>query len=82
MPIMPIRFRCAYCNQLMAIARRKAGTVVAIGVYAEPCQVHMPRERIHLLAVDQNFQPAHFQDRYFLYYPRHRHPSIRLKLET
>ena len=25
---MPIRFRCAYCNQLMAIARRKAGTVV------------------------------------------------------
>jgi hypothetical protein len=26
--IMPIRFRCAYCNQLMAIARRKAGTVV------------------------------------------------------
>jgi hypothetical protein len=27
-PIMPIRFRCAYCNQLMGIARRKAGTVV------------------------------------------------------
>jgi hypothetical protein len=26
---MPIRFRCAYCNQLMGIARRKAGTVVA-----------------------------------------------------
>src|ERR1043165_1697455 len=25
---MPIRFRCAYCSQLMAIARRKAGTVV------------------------------------------------------
>jgi hypothetical protein len=25
---MPIRFRCAYCNQLMAISRRKAGTVV------------------------------------------------------
>jgi phage FluMu protein Com len=25
---MPIRFRCAYCNQLMAIAHRKAGTVV------------------------------------------------------
>ena len=25
---MPIRFRCAYCNQLMAIARRKSGTVV------------------------------------------------------
>ena len=25
---MPIRFRCAYCSQLMAISRRKAGTVV------------------------------------------------------
>src|SRR4051812_20151282 len=25
---MPLRFRCAYCNQLMGIARRKAGTVV------------------------------------------------------
>ncbi len=25
---MPIRFRCVYCNQLMGIARRKAGTVV------------------------------------------------------
>src|SRR5437868_4032376 len=25
---MPIRFRCAYCNQLMGIAHRKAGTVV------------------------------------------------------
>ena len=25
---MPIRFRCAYCSQLMAISRRKMGTVV------------------------------------------------------
>jgi DNA-directed RNA polymerase subunit RPC12/RpoP len=25
---MPIRFRCAYCNQLLGISRRKAGTVV------------------------------------------------------
>jgi phage FluMu protein Com len=25
---MPIRFRCAYCNQLMGIAKRKAGQVV------------------------------------------------------
>lgn len=25
---MPIRFRCAYCSQLMGIARRKAGTIV------------------------------------------------------
>jgi DNA-directed RNA polymerase subunit RPC12/RpoP len=26
---MPIRFRCAYCSQLMGIARRKAGSVVS-----------------------------------------------------
>ena len=26
---MPIRFRCRYCNQLMGIARRKAGTPVS-----------------------------------------------------
>src|SRR5260370_28312287 len=25
---MPIRFRCAYCQQLMGIARRKAGAIV------------------------------------------------------
>jgi hypothetical protein len=25
---MPIRFRCAYCNKLLGIAKRKAGTVV------------------------------------------------------
>ncbi len=25
---MPIKFRCAYCNQLLGIARRKAGSVV------------------------------------------------------
>lgn len=25
---MPVRFRCAYCNQLMGIARRKAGSIV------------------------------------------------------
>lgn len=27
-PAMPIRFRCAYCNQLMGIATRKAGSVI------------------------------------------------------
>jgi hypothetical protein len=25
---MPIRFRCCYCNQLLAIATRKANTVI------------------------------------------------------
>src|SRR5262249_42175047 len=27
-PAMPIRFRCVYCNQLLGISRRKAGTIV------------------------------------------------------
>src|SRR4051812_47852861 len=27
-PAMPIRFRCAYCNQLMGISRRKSGSIV------------------------------------------------------
>jgi DNA-directed RNA polymerase subunit RPC12/RpoP len=26
---MPIQFRCAYCNQLLGIARRKAGSVIS-----------------------------------------------------
>ena len=38
---MPIRFRCAYCNQLMGIARRKAGTVVRCPTCAG--QVVVPR---------------------------------------
>jgi DNA-directed RNA polymerase subunit RPC12/RpoP len=25
---MPVRFRCAYCNQLLGIARRKSGSIV------------------------------------------------------
>src|SRR5436305_5070064 len=25
---MPIKFRCVYCNQLLGISRRKAGTIV------------------------------------------------------
>jgi hypothetical protein len=25
---MPVRFRCAYCNQLLGISRRKIGTIV------------------------------------------------------
>lgn len=26
---MPVRFRCAYCNQLLGISRRKIGTIVS-----------------------------------------------------
>lgn len=39
---MPIRFRCAYCNQLMGIARRKAGTVVRCPKCAGEIIVPMP----------------------------------------
>jgi DNA-directed RNA polymerase subunit RPC12/RpoP len=44
MPIMPIRFRCAYCNQLMAIARRKAGSVVRCPTCAGQVVVPDPRQ--------------------------------------
>jgi hypothetical protein len=39
---MPIRFRCAYCNQLLGISRRKAGTVVRCPTCAG--QVIVPAE--------------------------------------
>ena len=39
---MPIRFRCAYCEQLMGIARRKAGTVVRCPKCAGEIIVPMP----------------------------------------
>ena len=41
---MPIRFRCAYCSQLMAIARRKAGTVVRCPKCAGEIIVPAPEE--------------------------------------
>jgi phage FluMu protein Com len=41
---MPIRFRCAYCNQLMGIARRKAGTVVRCPACASQVTVPFPAE--------------------------------------
>jgi len=41
---MPIRFRCAYCNQLMGIARRKAGTVVRCPKCAGEIIVPTPEE--------------------------------------
>jgi hypothetical protein len=41
---MPIRFRCAYCNQLLGIARRKAGTVVRCPTCAGQVVVPNPQE--------------------------------------
>jgi hypothetical protein len=48
---MPIRFRCAYCNQLMGISRRKAGTVVRCpscsGQVVVPNPASEPTEKPH-----------------------------------
>ena len=41
---MPIRFRCAYCNQLLGIARRKAGQVVRCPTCAGQVVVPSPDE--------------------------------------
>src|SRR5579884_1090373 len=43
-PPMPIRFRCAYCNQLLGIARRKAGQVVRCPTCAGQVVVPTPEE--------------------------------------
>src|SRR5438270_4423613 len=49
--VMPIRFRCAYCNQLMGISRRKAGTVVRCpscsGQVVVPNPASEPTEKPH-----------------------------------
>jgi len=39
---MPIRFRCHHCNQLMGIARRKAGTMVQCPTCHAQVQVPQP----------------------------------------
>jgi phage FluMu protein Com len=39
---MPIRFRCRYCNQLMGIARRKAGTMVSCPTCHAQVEVPQP----------------------------------------
>src|SRR5207302_2631857 len=54
---MPIRFRCAYCNQLMGIARRKAGTVVRCPNCAG--QVVVPRPEGGHLEEPGEAKPAH-----------------------
>jgi hypothetical protein len=45
---MPIRFRCAYCNQLMGIARRKAGAIVRCPTCAGQVVVPDPKRRAPL----------------------------------
>jgi DNA-directed RNA polymerase subunit RPC12/RpoP len=45
---MPIKFRCAYCNQLMGISRRKAGTVVSCPTCKGQIVVPLPEPAIHV----------------------------------
>ena len=57
---MPIRFRCAYCNQLLGIARRKVGTVVRCPTCAG--QVVVPdRDAEDLDKVDDPVNPPLFE---------------------
>jgi DNA-directed RNA polymerase subunit RPC12/RpoP len=42
---MPIQFRCAYCQQLLGIARRKAGTVISCPTCGGRVIVPKPPER-------------------------------------
>ncbi|MDY3559562.1 hypothetical protein R5W23_000556 [Gemmata sp. JC673] len=56
---MPIRFRCGYCNRLLGIATRKAGTETtcphcsAVVMVPEPIQRGGKTERLDLDDVDQ-----------------------------
>ena len=47
---MPVRFRCAYCIQLLGIARRKAGTIVRCptcsGQVVVPSMESLPAEQL------------------------------------
>src|SRR4051812_35245107 len=57
---MPIRFRCAYCNQLMGIARRKAGTVVRCPTCAGQVVVPNPGPSIADMARPEGAQAPLF----------------------
>jgi DNA-directed RNA polymerase subunit RPC12/RpoP len=64
---MPIRFRCAYCNQLMGISTRKAGTVVrcpkCAGEIIVPLPEGMqpPEEKADQAAGPQAFEDQNFE---------------------
>jgi hypothetical protein len=44
--IMPIRFRCGHCNQLMGIGHKKAGTVVRCPTCTSEVRVPNPNAKI------------------------------------
>jgi DNA-directed RNA polymerase subunit RPC12/RpoP len=65
---MPIRFRCAYCQQLMGIARRKAGTVVRCPKCAGQVVVPPPDDfdlDDQTGAADPHRVPAHAEGKLF-----------------
>jgi len=62
---MPIRFRCAYCNQLMAISRRKAGTVVRCPKCAGDIIVPTPEGPQSAQEQDQPANELGFEDPQF-----------------
>src|SRR5947209_9044122 len=63
---MPIRFRCAYCNQLMGISRRKAGTVVRCpscsGQVVVPNPASEPTEKPQAPAQPELFERSNFDE--------------------
>jgi DNA-directed RNA polymerase subunit RPC12/RpoP len=63
---MPIRFRCAYCNQLMGISRRKAGTVVRCpscsGQVVVPNPASEPTEKPQAPPQPELFERSNFDE--------------------
>jgi hypothetical protein len=55
---MPIRFRCAYCNQLLGISRRKAGQVVRCPTCAGQVVVPNPEPEDEAAEPEQAPAPA------------------------
>ena len=43
---MPIRFRCAHCDKLLGIARRKAGSIVNCPQCGQPLIVPTPEDEV------------------------------------
>src|SRR3954468_18215814 len=54
---MPIRFRCVYCNQLLGISRRKAGTIVRCTTCEGQLIVPEPSDPSTEAARDEGPQP-------------------------
>ena len=62
---MPIRFRCAYCNQLMGISTRKAGKVVRCPKCAGEIIVPVPEGMEAPEPEPATAGPIAFEDQHF-----------------